>query len=365
MSKCSPRNSRHRRYARAVAAKILEKASNRWPFFPYQGYQIPIMTRVQTLIAAVAILTTGLLFNTDCSAQAGLDIDYAEPQKLATESLLLDVTRIGDRLIAVGERGHVVYSDDGETWQQAEHVPTRSTLTTVFALGDRLWAGGHDTVIITSGDRGKTWSREFFDPERMQAIMDIEFEDPNNGVAIGSYGLFMRTDDGGETWDASMIDEENDYHLNSLVRFSDGRQMIAGEAGYSYRSFDSGETWEMMELPYMGSMWGGIRMPNDCVVFYGLRGHIMKSCDFGTSWTEIQSGTQASLSGSAEQDGLLVLVGNSGVVLTVEDGNISRYLHSSGVDFAGVLPIDDGRFLLVGEDGAHVFPESVAEGTQP
>ena len=162
-----------------------------------------------------------------------------------------------------------------------------------------------------------------------------------------------------------MIDEENDYHLNSLINFGDNRQMIAGEAGFSYRSFDGGETWEMMDLPYIGSMWGAIRMPDDCVVFYGLRGHMMKSCDFGTSWAEIQSGTQSSLSGSAEQDGLLVLVGNSGVVLTMEDGNISQYFHSSGVDFSSALPIDDGRFLLVGEDGVHIFPESVAEGTQP
>jgi photosystem II stability/assembly factor-like uncharacterized protein len=293
------------------------------------------------------------------AADTGLDIDYAEIQPLVPDSLLLDVTRIGDRLVAVGERGHVVFSDDGTTWRQAEHVPTRSTLTTVFARGERLWAAGHDAVIITSGDRGKTWSRENFEPERMQAVMDLYFEDENHGVAIGSYGLYLVTVDGGKNWADSVVDGENDFHLNSMAVFDDGRRIIAGEAGYSYRSFDGGETWEALDLPYIGSMWGAIRLPNDCVVFYGLRGHAMESCDFGDTWAELDTGTQLSLSGAAERDGLAVIAGNSGIVLAREDsGAIRQYLHSSGVDFSSVIALDDDRFLLVGEDGLHVFPEA-------
>ena len=33
------------------------------------------------------------------------------------------------------------------------------------------------------------------------------------------------------------------------------------------------------------------------------------------------------------------------------------YLHSSGVDFASVIHLDDGSWLLVGEEGSHRFPE--------
>ena len=91
------------------------------------------------------------------AAEEGMDVEYSEVQPLSTDSMLLDVIRVGDRLVAVGERGHVVLSDDGETWRQAEHVPTRSTLTSLFRVGDRLWAGGHDAVIITSGDQGSSW----------------------------------------------------------------------------------------------------------------------------------------------------------------------------------------------------------------
>ena len=38
---------------------------------------------------------------------------------LAAKSVILDVALAGDRLVAVGERGHIVLSDDyGMTWRQ-------------------------------------------------------------------------------------------------------------------------------------------------------------------------------------------------------------------------------------------------------
>jgi photosystem II stability/assembly factor-like uncharacterized protein len=85
--------------------------------------------------------------------------------------------------------------------------------------------------------------------------MDLLFTDEQNGVAIGSYGLYLVTSDGGGTWEAGVVDEENEYHLNAMVRFPDGVRLIAGEAGYSYRSLDDGASWEPLELPYDGSMW--------------------------------------------------------------------------------------------------------------
>lgn len=292
------------------------------------------------------------------SADNDIDIEYAERMPLATESMLLDITRVGDTLVAVGERGHITTSKDGETWRQAEIVPTRSTLTSVFSKGDRLWAAGHDAVILTSGDSGKTWSREFFDPERQQAVMDIVFTDKNNGVAIGSYGLYLETSDGGKNWEEVRVDEERDFHLNSMLVFRDGRRIIAGEAGYSYRSFDDGETWELIDMPYQGSMWGALKTENDCVLFYGLRGHIVESCDFGSSWTEIETAAENSISGAVDHEGMVLLAANSGTILIRDDGQgFTTYHHSSGVDFASVLSLGDGNFLLVGEDGVHHYPE--------
>jgi photosystem II stability/assembly factor-like uncharacterized protein len=313
---------------------------------------------MQFHVVLFSILLSGSI-SLDAYADQDLDINYAEHMPLATESVLLDITLAGETLVAVGERGHIIRSTDGENWSQVEVVPTRTTLTSVFSVGNRLWAGGHDAVIITSGDGGETWTLQFFDPDRQQAVMDIYFTDENNGVAIGSYGLILTTHDGGQTWDDALVDQENDFHLNNLVHFSDGRRMIAGEAGYSYRSFDNGETWEAIEMPYQGSMWGALKTDEKCVLFYGLRGHVMESCDFGSSWTELETGSEASISGAAKQDGLVLLAANGGTVLTREaGGQFIVHHHSSGVDFAAVISMGNGNFLLVGEDGVHKYPES-------
>ena len=317
------------------------------------------------ILSVLCILLSGGLLALAVIAEEGIDVEYAEQQPLATDSMLLDITRSGNNLVAVGERGHIVISTDGQTWTQAEHVPTRSTLTTVFSVGNRLWAAGHDAVILTSGDNGRTWTREFFDPDRGQAVMDIYFTDENNGIAIGSYALFMRTSDGGLTWEEEIIDEESDYHLNSLLDFGDGKWLIAGEAGYSYRSYDDGETWMALDMPYQGSMWGALKTNEECVVFYGLRGHVMESCDFGTSWTEVETGSESSISGAANYEDLVVLAANSGIIMTRDDsGQFSTYHHSSGVDFSGALSMGDGLFLLVGEDGVHQYPETSSEGNR-
>lgn len=284
-------------------------------------------------------------------------IVYSEHQPLVAQSLLLDVLQIdGGEYLAVGERGHIVKSNDGRNWVQVEVVPTRSTLTVVTEADGQLWAAGHDTVILHSGDKGNTWTRHYFDPERGQPVMDLHFTASGRGFAIGAYGLMLVSDDGGESWEELEVSEEG-WHLNAMLDLGDGRLMIAGEAGYSYRSFDDGETWETLEMPYPGSMFGIVARTDGCIVEFGLRGNVQQSCDFGDSWTEPDSGTASTITAAvADGDGLL-LVGNSGIVLHQDPAGVfSDSIHSSGVDFAAVTALGSG-FILVGEEGVHSYPE--------
>ena len=101
------------------------------------------------------------------------------------------------------------------------------------------------------------------------------------------------------------------------------------------------------------------------MVFFGLRGHAMESCDFGETWEELDTGVEASLSGAVEDDGVIVFAGNSGMVLTHSDARFNGIDHSSGVDFASVIALGGGQYLLVGEEGVHRFPESGEEAKSP
>jgi photosystem II stability/assembly factor-like uncharacterized protein len=290
---------------------------------------------------------------------APLDIKYSEKVPLSTRSLLLDVIRLQQGgFVAVGERGHIVHSQDGTSWTQAEVVPTRSTLTAVEAQGNRLWAAGHDTVILTSGDGGLTWTRQFFDPDRGQPIMDLHFFDSERGMAIGAYGLSLVTDDGGISWTEGMINEE-EWHNNAILEVSSDQLMVAGEAGFSYRSMDGGQSWETLEMPYPGSMFGIVEANDNCILVFGLRGHVQESCDFGENWEELDSGTESTIAGAVRSGDRVIMVGNSGLVLIRDGrGNFTSSTHSSGVDFAAIVIAGNGQYLLAGENGIHIYPET-------
>src|ERR1044071_614770 len=90
------------------------------------------MRRGITLVVVAALMGGGAAAQVDPNDEANKP---AEIEPLASSSLLLDLSMAGSRMVAVGERGHVLLSDDqGATWRQAKSVPTRAMLTAVFFI---------------------------------------------------------------------------------------------------------------------------------------------------------------------------------------------------------------------------------------
>lgn len=327
----------------------------------------------------------------------------AEILPRARRSLLLDVVRTNAGYFAVGERGHVLVSEDGQAWTQAK-VPTRATLTTIATADGVLWAAGHDGVIVHSTDGGQTWTRrraapwsyDIVDPSEGVPVMDLLFTDARNGFAIGAYSLMLVTSDGGVTWtprsvlgaaakeapaepepaadevaaaddwtfsdDDLMLDAESDPHLNAMARAGSGALVIAGERGTFMRSRDGGQTWESKRLPYEGSMFGVLAWEDDHILVFGLRGNVLESRDLGDSWTEVETGITTSLMGGhALPGGGAVLVGANGAILTRPDADspftATAYEMSTGETplLSGVLPVDDAGYLVIGDKGADLY----------
>jgi len=346
-------------------------------------------------------LVLAVLVGAGASAQS-IESRPAVQAPLADESLLLDVIPYEGGFVAVGQRGHVLLSGDGHEWRQAQQVPTRTTLTRVTRYGQRLWAVGHDASILSSIDGGETWNEQHSDPEgndldpgAQGPLLDVLFVNPNLGFAIGAYGRFMTTEDGGINWNVqrmadrvtseaidwqAMAAEQGGYetlpddftmgdagdplaeldrgcydfeecHLNDIIELDNKRLMIAAERGYGYRSEDRGETWEAFRFPYTGSMFGLVRQ-GECIVAFGLRGHIQRSCDFGDNWTDLDTGgEQTLLGGEVTDDGRVILVGSGATRVTLHpDGRMERDADRLGSDYAAVA-LDDGAQILVGENG--------------
>ena len=73
------------------------------------------------------------------------------PSPDAPRLLLLDVAQAGERLVVVGEQGHIILSDDGGiSWAHAE-VPVSLMLTAVdFPTTERGWSVGHEAIVLNS-----------------------------------------------------------------------------------------------------------------------------------------------------------------------------------------------------------------------
>jgi photosystem II stability/assembly factor-like uncharacterized protein len=273
---------------------------------------------------------------------------------LAPRSLMLDAAALDDRLVAVGERGHILIStDEGKSWRQVD-VPTRAMLTGVTFVGDGVGlAVGHDSVILRTTDAGETWEQVFRAPEDEAPFFDVWFSDADNGIAIGAYGSHHRTTDGGLTWEFEPIGD-TDWHLHEVARADNGTLYLAAEAGFAYRSDDGGATWAELPSPYEGSFFGVLPLEGDTLLLYGLRGHLFRSEDAGETWLEIPTGTVAMLTdGLRLADGTIVLVGLGGTVLISTDGgrNFEYNQREGRRGISNIVETTGGSLLLVGEFG--------------
>jgi photosystem II stability/assembly factor-like uncharacterized protein len=331
-----------------------------------------------------------------------------------TEALLLGVARAGTRIVAVGEYGNVVLSDnDGKTWRQAKMVPTQVTLTAVTFVDDKTgWAVGHDTVILHTADAGETWTKQFGGGQSDNALMTVAFWDANHGIAAGAFNFTAETKDGGKTWverktlnpiqnaaptgpalapgaggpgkpagaDAAPAapaaagpapaaggDSKDPYaaatgdenHLNAAFRSPDGAMYVAAEAGAVFRSFDQGATWDKVLTGYNGSFWGGLVAADGSVYITGMHGNIWRSTDKGATWAKLDTAgaDQSVAMGVQLKDGKFVFVGIGGQVLYSNDGQ--KFTLTYREDRKGLNAVmEDGadRLLVFGETGVKEQP---------
>lgn len=282
--------------------------------------------------------------------------------------LMLDAVVVGDRLVAVGERGHVFVSDDdGGTWRSAQS-DTESTLTALtVGEGDRLVAVGHDSVILLSEDRGEQWRKVFAAPEALEPLLAVWFDGGGQGFAVGAYGRFLESADGGLSWRQRYLNG-SDLHLNALGRAGEAL-LIAGEAGTLLRSHDGGQEWFPLDSPYVGSFFGLLELRDGAVLVFGMRGHVYRSEDSGDTWTEVETGTHRSIfGGRVLEDDLVVLAGQNGLVLVSQDQGRSFAEADEEISRTFSHVIGSGRsgeVLLLGEKGLLRFALDVGPGFRP
>lgn len=311
----------------------------------------------------------------------------ATASSLAAHALINGLARAGERIVGVGQRGHIVFSDDqGKRWTQAK-VPLSSDLIAVhFPSARQGWAVGHDGVILHSGDAGASWTRQLdgrasgalidryyshadvSDAMRADAgnlaahaldnpFLDVWFENDKSGFVVGAFNMILHTDDGGVSWQPWMerTDNPKGLHLNAIRPV--GQDLyIVGEQGLVRKLAKGGARFESVPTPYQGSYFGIIGSRGATIAF-GLRGNAYRSLDGGGSWQKVTTGLQVGLTAAVLlPDARLALISQAGqVLLSADDGASFQPLKQAASRPTSAVAIGAaGQLVLAGVRGARI-----------
>jgi photosystem II stability/assembly factor-like uncharacterized protein len=273
----------------------------------------------------------------------------------AARGVLTRVVRAGERLVAMGERGLVVLSDDGgRQWRQAR-VPVSVTLTSASFADARLgWMTGHSGVVLHTTDGGESWAlqtdgvalaksalaqaqalpdsagreRSIQQAQRLvdegadKPLLSISFADAQRGMAVGAYGLAATTGDGGKTWVPCVHRLPNPQSLHLYAAVHHGKTwVVAGEQGVLMHSSDDGANFEPLGAPFKRSFFAATATRNGGFVLAGLLGSACRIEPGGAAVAPIALPAPFTiLSCTALRDGRVMLLAQGGRLLVGSDG---------------------------------------------
>ena len=316
----------------------------------------------------------------------------------ATTSVVLALGRAGragNRLVAVGERGTILLSDDdGQAWRQVPSPVSVSLTGVSFGDDQHGWIVGHGQVVLTTSDAGQTWTRQLDGTQVAQIeltsakasgdaglirtaerlveegadkpFLDVHFFDATHGLIVGAYGSILATDDGGKTWRSRRADVPNPgsrhlYRIHLRQQGSDQAVWIAGEQGLLFRAPDATSAFTPVPTPYKGSFFG-LASTKTALLVHGLRGNLWRSADDGATWAQIAMPAPVTLTAATVlTDGSVVLVDEAGKLLrSTDDGaSFTQVSLAKAAAFTDVLPGRDGAAILASARG----PFAVTPGT--
>lgn len=326
----------------------------------------PKMKTFQLLL--VPALAWLLLGTTTVHAQAvpnaspptSLALVPAQHVAYATQAAMLSSTRAGVRIVAVGDRGVVLLSDDeGKSFRQAKSVPTDSTLTSVSFIDERQgWAVGHWGVVLHSADGGETWALQRSDLKNDRPLFALNFFNAKQGVAVGLWSLVLVTEDGGATWQTVTMPipagaKKADLNLLGLFVDTKGHVFATAERGMVLRSGDQGRTWSYLPTGYKGSFWSGLATRDGALLVAGLRGSLYRSGDEGRSWARVDTHSKSSITALVQAGTDVVGVGLDGLLLRSSDGGASfkSEVRTDRVSLTAVTTDAKGQPLLFSRQG--------------
>jgi photosystem II stability/assembly factor-like uncharacterized protein len=310
--------------------------------------------------------------------------------------LCLDSTTI----IAVGNGGNILRSTNaGNDWESARTQSVNDLLAVSFADRMHGTAVGNQGTLLFTTNGGMDWTQQITGTSR--PLRGVSFADSLNGLAVGGsqsdyYGVILKTTNGGSSW-LSITVSPPYYQLNDVSCMSPTIAFLVTGNGYVYRTTDGGYSWGYSAMSPDGYLFSIQSLPEQTVVAAGYRimkttnsgntwtttlqsnglpkrsvsiaytgfgfavgngvgtGLILRTTDYGSTWTELASGTNSGLGGvNAVAPTHAFVVGGSGLILRTTDAgtswtNLQRSFTSA--ELTCVKALDSDSAIICGTNG--------------
>lgn len=292
------------------------------------------------------------------------------------------VALAGSRVVATGERGVVLLSDDGgKNWRQAKSVPVSVTLNRIFFANDKIgWAVGHSGIVLGTSDGGENWSvlldgaraaqveneaaqadagnsRRQTSAQRLVAegpdkpFFDVFFSDAMHGIVVGAYGMMFATEDGGKHWTSGMdrLGAAVERHLYSIQTVGQDFY-ITGEQGLIYKSSDGGRKFQAVATPAKGTLFGLVSTEAGHLIAYGLRGAIFRLDPGGREWAKVEAPPISFTAGLRLKDGTIVLANEAGQIFRSTNNGVSfeKVIQAQASPVVAMKEVSQGSLVLAG-----------------
>ncbi|HEY1169814.1 MAG TPA: hypothetical protein VGH19_00465 [Verrucomicrobiae bacterium] len=325
------------------------------------------------------------------------------------------VAYINSKYWVVGNSGHILSSTDGSSWNKASVTVTNNLFAIAGTNSTILVAG--DQIALLSEDGGTTWKTQTTVPDAVQPApkwtyysalytdgifllggrsgMTVEgfktnatdqiWVERNDSqrqwlwsahrladfyLAVGDHATIL-TSSRGVNWDLELTPDAATNSILLGVGGTTNGAVIVGNKGtilfsptnyvsVLYTNKDNSITSNYLST--IGTLWHavtpapvsvdlqGVACKNGLYVVSGGNGTVLTSND-GTNWTSRTTPTSAFLSSIATNSSLFVAAGNLGTILTSPDGISWTLRNSSTAKWLFRVKQFDGTFVVVGENG--------------
>ncbi len=272
----------------------------------------------------------------------------------------------------VGELGRIYHTTDGAKTFSRSDAGTKVAFLSVACLSDgTVVVTGQKGLAMRSRDHGKTWDK--LETGVKRDLLSVKFATPQVGVAVGDFGTMVRTEDGGNTWstiklptdvvlpeDVADIVEPGDVLLYDVDFATPEQGWAVGEFGIILTTADGGKTWHPQKSPVETTLFGVQFTDANNGFATGIEQVLLRTTDGGANWKKIdvpgRKGFVLGLYDVAVQGKVGWVIGDSGLLLRTTDGGdtwerIDLPIKLAGNWFRGIGLTPSTAGIIVGSEG--------------